>query len=72
MKPPGTMTVREAAIAMETSERRILELIAEGKLSTINTSKGKTRPRWAILNESVESFAKPKPLPPRVKVPQHV
>ena len=71
MNPPGTMTVREAALKMKTSERRICELIAEKKLQVINTSRGAKKPRWAILIESVESFGR-KPSVPAVNVPRHV
>jgi excisionase family DNA binding protein len=72
MKPIGTKSVREAALLLETSERRVLEMIAEKQIRAINTSNGKKRPRWAILIESIESFGRKEKTPPSLNVPQHV
>jgi hypothetical protein len=75
MKPPNTSSVLEAAVRLKTSERAILEMIAEGKFKPepINTSKGKQRPRWSIPNEAIESIGRPVPtLPPQINIPQHV
>lgn len=60
MKIPGTKTVKEAAVALGTSDSRILEMIAEKKLEAINTSKGSLRPRWAIPDEQITALSKPK------------
>lgn len=73
MKPPNTSSVLEAAVKLQTSERAILEMIAEGKLTAINTSKGKQRPRWSIPNEAIDAIGRPAPtLPPQINIPQHV
>lgn len=76
MKPPNTSSVLEAAVKLKTSERAILEMIAEGKFkpNAINTSKGKQRPRWSIPNEAIEAIGRPPAsLPPEIKnIPQHV
>ncbi len=76
MKPPNTSSVLEAAVKLKTSERRILQLISEGKFNppAINTSQGIKRPRWSIPDEAIEAFGRPaKPLPPQIKnIPQHV
>jgi len=59
MKLPGTKSVREAALVLETSDRRILDMIDAGELRPINTSPGKHRPRWAIPDDQIESLKKP-------------
>ncbi len=56
MKLPNTRTVLETAVALETTQRNILELIGEGKLDAINISKGAHRPRWLIPNEAIEKY----------------
>lgn len=71
MKPPNTYSVLEAAVALKTSERSVLELIATGKLKPINTSRGTKRPRWAIPIEQVDAYGKPNH-PQPMKIPQHV
>jgi hypothetical protein len=76
MKPPNTSSVLEAAVKLKTSERAILEMIADGKFKpdAINTSKGKQRPRWSIPNEAIEAIGRPvTTLPPQLKnITQHV
>lgn len=75
MKPPNTSSVLEAAVKLQTSERAILEMIAEDKFKppAINTSRGKQRPRWAIPNEAIDAIGRPAPtLPPPLNIPQHV
>lgn len=72
MKIPNTLTVLEAAVALETSQQRVLQLIAEGTLKPINTSKGKLRPRWAIPREQIDAMAQPVKLAPILNVPQHI
>jgi hypothetical protein len=62
----------EAAVKLETSVKRVLEMIAEKKLDPINTSKGKLRPRWAIPQEQIDALATPKQVAPVVKVKKHV
>jgi len=59
MKLPKTKTVKEAAVALGTSDTRILQMIAEKKLSPINTSNGTRRPRWAIPDEQIDALSKP-------------
>lgn len=62
----------EAAVRLNTSVKRVLEMIATGELKAINTSKGRVRPRWAIPEESITALSKPVAVAPVLKVPQHV
>lgn len=50
MRLPNHLTVREAALELCTSEKRILAMIAQGTLKAVNIGQGKT-PRWAIPRE---------------------
>lgn len=59
MRLPGTKSVREVAVLLETSDSRVLEMIQEGKFKPINTSRGSVRPRWAIPTEQVEALKQP-------------
>jgi excisionase family DNA binding protein len=69
---PNTLSPIEAAVKLNTSVKRVLELIAEKKLEAINTGKGKVRPRWAIPQEQIDALAKPKQVSPVVNVKRHV
>lgn len=56
VKLPNHKNVLEAAVAMETTQQRILSLIKEGSLAAVNVGKGSVRPRWMIPNEAIEKF----------------
>ena len=56
VKLPNHKNVLEAAVAMETTQQRILSLIKEGTLAAVNVGKGSMRPRWMIPNEAIEKF----------------
>jgi hypothetical protein len=72
MKPPNTLSVLETAVKLKTSERSVLAMIANGEIQAINNSKGKKRPRWAILQESIESLGRKPQEPAKINVPRHV
>lgn len=59
-------------MALQTSEKRIGEMIGSEQIKPINTSKGKLRPRWAIPQEQIDALAKPKQVAPVVKVKKHI
>lgn len=58
MRPTNTKTVRETALLLKTSERRVFQLIESKQLEAINTSSGKVRPRWAIPISAIKQFGK--------------
>jgi excisionase family DNA binding protein len=63
MRLPGHLTVREVAIKLQTSERRILGWINEGKLEAVNVAtSGK---RWQIPESALHTIFKPKTKPQR-------
>lgn len=56
MRIPNTKTVLEAAVALRTSQSRVLEMIGSKQLPAVNVGKGKLRPRWAIRDEDLNAL----------------
>lgn len=55
MHLPNSKTVREVALLLKTSEKRVRQLI-ESKQLARNISQGKKQPRWAILDEYIDEY----------------
>ena len=63
MHLPGSKSVLEVAVALKTSQRRVLQLINEKQLRARNVSQGTKRPRWCILDEDLEAFRRGSEVP---------
>jgi hypothetical protein len=68
---PNSKSVREVAMILKVSERRVLELIRTTELTATNTSRGSKQPRWRILDEDLAAFGR-KDRQQTKKVPNYV
>ncbi len=55
MRLPNSRTVLEVAVVLQTSQARVLELIASKELPR-STQPGSIRPRWLVMNDVLEAF----------------